>query len=212
MEKPLQNKIKNFGFTLLEIVFYLGIFLIATFITTAYMSSSYRTLRFGNELNAAIRSAQKGVDTMVKEIREARTADNGAYALVKADDHEFIFYSDIDQDDAVERVRYFLNGTDFIKGVVKPTGTPLSYPVDPVANETTFVLSEYVRNGSAPIFYYYDGDWPGDDINDFLPTPSRLVDTKLMRVYLKINVNPLVQPGDFELESSAQIRNLKTNL
>lgn len=202
-------KNKNLGLTLLEVIFYLGIFMLATFIITAFITRSYTTLRFGNELNMAIRSAQKGIDTMVKEIREAKTGDNGAYALVYAGDQEFIFYSDINEDSATERVRYFLQGTDFIKGVIEPTGDPISYPIE---NEATTTISQYVQNSTDPIFYYYNGDWPGDTKNNPLPTPSRLVETKLMRVYLKINVHPEVQPADFELESYSQIRNLKTNL
>jgi hypothetical protein len=57
-----------------------------------------------------------------------------------------------------------------------------------------------------PIFRYFDGN------NQELPAPSRLKDTKLMKVYLVINVDPNKPPVDFVLESNVQIRNLKTNL
>ena len=146
---------------------------------------------------------------MVKEIREARPADNGAYPLELADDQEFIFYSDIDQNDKTERVRYFLDGTNFNKAVINPSEVePITYD----GPETITTLSEYVRNATSSIFYYYNGDWPADTENNPLPSPARLIETKLMRVYLKINVFPERAPDDFELESSTQIRNLKTNL
>lgn len=203
------KKLNTKGISLLETTFTIAIFTTAILIVGNFVTRGYQTIKFTQEQNTAIKEAQKGIKTMVKEIREARTGDNGAYALVKADDQEFIFYSDIDQDNDIERVRYFLNGTDFIKGVIEPSGNPITYIEQ---NEATSTLSQYVQNGGDPIFYYYNGDWPGDIINNPLPTPSRLVDTKLMRVYLKINITPDRSPTYFELESSTQIRNLKTNL
>lgn len=199
----------NHGISLLEIVLYIAIFSIITVIVTRFIVQGYKVYYFGQEQNDAIRFAQRGVATMVKEIREARYGDNGAYPLEFADNQEFIFYSDIDQDDATERVRYFLEGTDFKKGVTNPSEVK---PIDYNGEETRTVLSQYVRNSADPIFYYYNGDWPKDTVNNPLPSPARLIETKLMRVYLRINVFPERAPDDFELESSTQVRNLKTNL
>lgn len=91
------------------------------------------------------------------------------------------------------------------KGIIEPTGSPVQYPLE---QEKITILSSYVRN-SPPIFTYYNGDWPEDTINNPLPTPARLQETKLMQVYLVINVNPNRPPQDFELESFVQLRNLK---
>ena len=88
------------------------------------------------------------------------------------------------------------------KGVTQPTEHPIEYPEE---NEDITILSQYIRN-QLPIFRYFDGD--GNE----LAAPARLEDTKLMRLHLIININPLRAPGDFELESNIQIRNLKTNL
>ena len=139
---------------------------------------------------------------MVKEIREARGGDDGSYIIEKADDFEFIFYSDIDKDELTERVRYFIEGTDFKKEVIKPQGFPINYPEE---NKKSFILSQYVRN-QPPIFRYFDG------LGVELSPPARLKDTKLMRVYLVINVDPARPPQNYELTSDVQIRNLKTNL
>ena len=103
-----------------------------------------------------------------------------------------------------------MDGSDFKKGVVEPSGDPPQYVL---ADETVSVLSSSVRDpGLDPIFTYYNGDWPTDTVNNPLPTLTRLTETKLMHVYLKININPNRPPDDFELESDVQIRNLKTNL
>lgn len=199
----------NRGISLIETIVTIGIFALAMVAVSAFILSSYRSYNYNFEQTIAINEARKEVETMVKEIRGARTGDDGSYPLVEAGDFQFIFYSDINKDGAIERVRYFLDGTDFKKGIVKPSGDPPQYIL---ANETIDVMSWYVHNEILPVFTYYNGDWPSDTVNNPLPTLTRLADTKLMHVYLKINVDPNRPPDDFELESDTQIRNLKTNL
>lgn len=89
---------------------------------------------------------------------------------------------------------------EFRKGVIEPTGSPVVYDLD---QEKVSILSSYVRN-SPPIFEYFDKQ--GNKIVEY---PARLVDTKLIKVFLVINVNLNQTPNDFELESSVQLRNLK---
>jgi len=199
---------KNFqkGLTLIEMIVTIAIFIVTMGALFLFIYWGYKTYNFAFQQNKAIREARRGIETMVKEIREAREGEDGSYPIEKADDFEFIFYSDIDRDDRVERVRYFLEGTEFKKGVIDPTGWPISYPSE---NEKIEVLSRYVRNGATPIFTYYNKDWPEDTVNNPLTTPTSLQETTLMHVYLKINVNPEKVPQDFELESDVQIRNLR---
>jgi len=197
------------SFSLIEVIVTVFIFTLALGAVTGFIIYLYRSYSYNFEQIQAINEARKGIETMVKEIREARYGDDGSYPLEEAGDFQFIFYSDIDRDDLTERVRYFLEGTDFKKGVVEPSGDPPQYIL---ADENVSILSSYVRNTSQPIFTYYNGDWPTDTINNPLPTLARLTETKLMHVYLKVNIDPNRPPDDFELESDAQIRNLKTNL
>jgi len=198
------------SFSLIEAIVTIFIFILSIGLLTAFIINIYRAYSYNFEQIQAINEARKGIETMVKEIREAKYGDDGSYPIQEAGDFQFIFYSNIDKDLATERVRYFLEGTDFKKGVVKPTGDPPQYIL---TNETITILSTNVRNAvPGPIFTYYNGDWPNDTVNNPLPTLTRLTETKLMHVYLKVNVNPNRPPDDFELESDAQIRNLKTNL
>lgn len=190
------------SFTLIETIMAIAIFVLAMGTITGLILMGYKTQSYAWQQSMAINEARKGVETMVKEIREARPGDNGAYMIEKADNYEFIFYSDIDKDISIEKIRYFLDGNNFKKSVIEPTGWPISYPE---ANEKIFVLTEDVRN-LPPIFYYYNSD--GQEITEL---PARSKDTKLMKVRLVVNVNPNRPPQDFILESSVQIRNLKTN-
>lgn len=198
------------SFSLIETIITIFIFTISLLMITGFIINIYRAYAFNLQQIQAINEARKGIETMVKEIREAKYGDDGSYPIKEAGDFQFIFYSDIDKDSATERVRYFLDGSDFKKGVIEPSGDPPQYVL---ANEVIAILSTSVRNSvPGPIFTYYNGDWPIDIVNNPLPTLTRLTETKLMHVYLKVNVNPNRPPDDFELESDTQIRNLKTNL
>ncbi len=190
------------GFTLIETIVAIFIFTLTMGAVSGFIVMAYRTQGYTWEQSIAIDEAKKGIETMVKEIREARTGEDGSYILAKTENSEFSFYSDIDRDLTIERVRYFVEGTDFKKGVIEPVGIPAEYST---SSEKIFILSQYIRN-SPPIFRYFDGE--GEELS----SPTRRKNTRLMRVYLVINVNPNKPPKDFELESEVQVRNLKTNL
>lgn len=318
------NKI---GFTLVEVLVTILIFALVMGAVAAIVVMLYRTHSYTWQQSIAINEARRGIETMVKEIREAKQGEDGSYAIEMAGDKEFVFYSDVDQDDQVERVRYFLgtvnsgsqtqecqtsvkggscsvdfsnflNGSlisaevkvsvdgdfgwrnreyaeifaegiklgnicktgcsdcpaswqgtttydvssyasdnsiqfsadassyvdplcphsmkvkfelswteelagqahEFKKGVIDPLGSPPTYPQD---QEAITIITSYVRN-APPIFEYFDEN--GDKIIDY---PARLVDTKLMKVFLVVNVDPNRAPEEYQLESSVLLRNLK---
>ena len=209
MKNFSKPKSKRAGVTLVEIIVAMGIFIIIVIAWNSIIIQSYRSAEFGRQQQEAIRQAQKGIEIMTQEIREASTAENGSYALEKADDNEIIFYSDIDKDVYTERVRYWLDEKSLKKGVVEPTGDPLDY--NP-ANEQTKIISNFVNNSTQPLFTYYNEDYPYDVINNPLPAPARLIDTKLIHIFLRVNIDPSKAPKDFDVESDVQLRNLKTNL
>lgn len=192
----------NKSFTLIETLVAIFVFVLAMGTVSALIVRGYQSQAFTFQQSQAIDEARRGIETMVKEIREARPGDDGSYIIERAEDFEFIFYSDIDKDEDTEKVRYFTSENTFKKGVIDPSGWPIGYNPE---DEEIFILSQYVRN-QPPIFRYFDGD-----LNE-LPPPARLKETKLMRVYLVINVDPNRPPQDFTLESDVHLRNLKTNL
>lgn len=198
------------GFTLMEVLVVSAIFAIVTLVVAQYILQGYNVNRFSLEMSDATEYAKKGVEIMIKEIREASYADNGDYPIAQADSQSFTFYSDIDSDSAIEKVRYYLNGTNLIKGVIEPTGGP---PVQYLSSdEATSTISQYLRNGADPIFYYYNGDYPQDVINNPLPTPGAANNIRLIRLLLKINIDINRAPDDFSLEQFVNLRNLKDNL
>lgn len=315
------------SFTLIETIVTIFIFTLMLGAVSSFIVMTYRTQSYTWQQSIVIDEARRGIETMVKEIREAKEGEDGSYPIEKAEDKEFIFFSDIDDDGEIERVRYFLgtagsgnqtkecitftqdgscsvdfsnflNGAltsaqvkvsvegdfgwqnkeyaeiyadgiklgnicesgcsdclgtfqgatifditnqaednsitfladatsyvgsicphamkakfefswteelaglahEFRKGIINPVGSPKTYPSE---EEKITVLSSYIRN-TPPIFEYFDQN--GNKIEDY---PARLKDTKLMKVYLVVNVDPNRPPQDFELESFVQLRNLK---
>lgn len=193
----------NFGFTLLETLISITLFVVISLILWAFIANGYKTQNFAMDQSSAITEAQRGVETFVKELREALPGDTGAYPIETADAQNLIFYADFDRDAAIEKVHYWLDGSDFKKGVTKASGSPLSY--NP-ANEQISILSRYVQNGTDPIFTYRDGNYGQ------LSTPADTNAVKLVHIYLRIDLYPQKAPTNYDLESDVAIRNLKENL
>jgi len=180
------------GFTLVETIVAITIFSLLMVGVVEMVVSLYKTHDYTFQQAVAVEEARRGIHTMIKEIREGRMGDDGAYLIACADDYQFCFYSDIDKDEDVEKVRYFLDGNYLKKGEF------LTYE----ENEKISIISSYVRN-SPPIFRYYDEN--GEE----LPVPARKKDTKLLEVYLVINVDPQRKPDDVEILDGVEIRNLR---
>jgi len=187
------------AFTLIETIVVIFIFSLIMGALSGLIVMLYKTHGYTWQQSQAIAEARRGIQTMVKEIREARTGEDGSYTIASTTDFQFSFYGDINRDSKIEKVRYFIEGSDFKKGVIEPVGIPAVYPT---GGEKVSILSHYVRN-SPPVFRYFDEN------NQELPAPARRRDTKLMQVYLVINVNPNRSPQDFALSSMVQLRNLK---
>ena len=114
------------GFTLVETMVTIFILVIITGLVFGSIAFLYQTQSFAWQQSVAVDEARRGIKTMVREIREARTGDDGSYPIEKADDKEFIFYADIDKDGATERVRYYIgtagSGAQSQECVVLTTG------------------------------------------------------------------------------------------
>jgi hypothetical protein len=86
------------------------------------------------------------------------------------------------------------------RGVIKATGTPPTYPLE---QEKISIITPYVRN-APPIFEYYDEN--GNKIESY---PARLANTKVMKIFLVVNVDPNRPPVEYQLQSFVELRNLK---
>lgn len=201
------NQIKNLtnpGFTMMEILLVLGISSMVILVASLFLVRGFKSNIFGEEQGLAVRNGRKVGEKMVQEIREATNSERGDYLIDKVQEQTLSFYSDIDKDDSVEKIRYFLDGNILKRGTINPTGDPVQY-LD--TNELIENLAEFMNNQSEPVFTYYDAN--NSLITDPLTNKS---DIRLINISLKINVTPTVAPNDFYVEMESQIRNLKDNL
>lgn len=205
----MNTRIYQKGFTLIEVIIAVVItgILGAALLGLQYIISQNQIVVWKNYLG--VEEANSSITALVREIRTAQNGDNGAYPLESAQDTQIVFYTDYDFDGSTERIRYSLEGTEFSKGVIEPEGFPATYPE---SQEKVKVLAENVRNKDAPVFYYYNGNWPEDTENNPLVTPANPSDVKLIQVYLRLNTQSNKPNEDYILESYTQVRMLKENL
>lgn len=151
--------------------------------------------------------ARRALKDMITVIREASSAGDGSYAIAQAAEASFIFYTDQRGNGVKDRIRYFLDGSTLKKGVIVPSGSPLSYDA---GNETTQEIVHNVANGTQPVFQYYDSLYNGT--TPPLSFPVSAMSVRLVNVTLIIDQNPQKLPEAFTLNTRVTLRNLKDNL
>jgi hypothetical protein len=188
--------------TLLEGLVWIGVFTAVMLAVVTSVQYFYRSSAYALNQASATVSAERGVTAMIKNIRYATYAGNGAYPVVSLAAHDLSFYADVDADSAIEKVRYYISGTNLMKGVVEPSGDPPVY----TGTENTTVISENVRNLDASVgtttFLYYDENGAG--VTDY----ARIGDVRFIAVTVLVDVDPQRSPIPLTLRSSAALRNL----
>src|SRR4030042_210479 len=209
----LKAQIRNYpyyrsGFTLIEVLVASAILVVLAFgfLSMQYIIGQNQVSVWRNFLS--IDATNTAVSEIVKELRNSRESDAGTYPLEVTGDQEIVFYSDYDYDSSVERVRYTLSGNTLTRGIIKPQGSPAVYLP---ANERTKVVSDIIRNGSNPVFYYYNGEWPEDTVNNPLIPADRISNTRLIKIILKANPKANNSGNDYVLESNVNIRTSLTD-
>lgn len=173
-------------------------FAVSESIATFYRMNAY-TIAQSYQVN----TARRGVEQLVRDLREMTFADDGTFPLVIMEDDRLAFFSDIDRDLSVEYVEYSLASTTLIKRIYNATGTP---PVYSTSNPyETVTLSEYVQNvlQGTPIFVYYDGE------GNPATATTTVTDIRYIEASIIVNIDPIRDPGEYMLRSSAALRNLQ---
>ena len=187
--------------TLLETVVWVGVFTSAMLALTVSVISFYKTNRYIVEEQSAVVSGQKGIDLLVRTLREASYASNGAYPIVSFGPYQVTFYADVDTDAYVEKVSFYISSTSLYEDITDPSGNPYTYGT---ATSTTKDVADYIRNiiQSSPPFTYFDKN--GAQITDY----TKIGDVRFVTANLIVDVYSTDQPGQLTLRSSAALRNL----
>lgn len=189
------------GITLIEVVVSVSIFTVIMVVVVTSVLFFYRANSSSLEQSYQIDSARRGVEFLVRDVREATHGDDGAYPVAAIGGTSLTFYSDTDLDQDVEQITYALSGTTMTRTVKEPSGNPLGY----TGVGTTTIVSLYVRNGEEgqPIFRYYDS--AGAEVTAY----QAVGDVRFVSINLIVNILPVRAPEEFTLRSSATLRNLR---
>lgn len=200
-----QTHKKGRGFTLVEMIIVTAIFSVLSLTIAAVIHQFYKTNAYAIAQSSEVQTASRGIELLVRDIREATLAEDGSFPIVNAGTSTLAIYSDIDRDDNVEYVEYQLEGMQLYKYVTNPTGTPPTYST--TVPDETILVSDYVRNAEqgTSTFRYFNS--AGTEISG-----SNVNNIASIRVQVIVNVDPSKSPGLFTLRSHATLRNLKDNL
>ena len=58
------------------------------------------------------------------------------------------------------------------------------------------------------MFYYYNKSYPGDTAGNPVPVPADVSQIRLVKIFLRININPNRAPDNIQQESFVELRNL----
>jgi len=196
--------------TLIEVLVAIAIMLIGTGGFTLLFLRTWDTNKFVMEEGLASAAASRATNQVIIALRGIRQAENGDYPIEFADDFNLTVYNDIDNDGVVERVHYFLDqANDQMKiGITEPnlSTLPVSYPT---SDGSVTVMTNFVVNESSnPVFLYYNDDYPGDTVNNPLPSPASVGNIQLVKVHFLVNIDPVHAPNNINIESFVDLRNL----
>jgi type II secretory pathway pseudopilin PulG len=204
----MQQRDSRAGFSLFEILIVITI-AAAVVLVVGNFSSNITGL---NGLVSQELQSKSDVNQVLQmaatEIRSMSQSGNGAYPIAAAGTTTFAFYSDINKNGSVERVRYFVASSSIYKGVIAPTGTPVVYPTSSeiVADIIDNLL---IASASTPIFTYFDSAYTGAQAP--MAQPINISAIRLVGISFTINTNASRTSAPQFFSTLVDIRNLKSN-
>lgn len=207
--KNKQNSNNSAGFTLIELGVVNVLLIMVVVATTVFWQYLQKDYQFSFSQYQLTEQTNQVLRQLTTEIRQAEIAMDGAYPLAVLDDNELAFYADINNDGLVKRYRYFVEDGSLKKGLIIPTGNPPTYVMD---SEKISVILENIDESKLPLFYYYNGNWPGDSVNNPLGYWTRPLEARLIRIVIPLLIHAPDRDYSYESSSVVHIRNLKSNL
>ena len=195
------------GITLVETVVAISLLILGTQAAVMIFAKVVQNRAYSMEMGKASFIVSRSVGDISKYLRKARQSDSGAHPIVSADDNDIIFYSDYDKDGITERLHIYLNNGTVFMGIRNPSESfPVIYQS---GDENIFELAKHIVNTeSDPMFSYYNRDYPADTVNNPVETPADVSEIRLVKIFLKINIDPKNIPDNIQQETFIEIRNL----
>ena len=192
--------------TFVEMLVTIAILSIMSVALAKIFTDFYKTNDFALEQSEAVDSARSGVSSAMQDLREATYGDDGSYPVLSAATSSITFFSNIDKDTSIEKVRYYLSGGTLYRGITNATSTPPTYAGQ---SETSSIIAAYVQNASTSpatsVFTYFDSS------GNQLSAPFDISDIASVRTSVLIDVDTNRSPATFTLSESATLRNLRAH-
>lgn len=199
-------KSKSRGMTLVETLVVVGILAISLGAIFTYINLVLKSQNTNIKKLIAQSNARYAFKMISQELRGAQYAETGTYPIEKAEQNQLIFYSDIDNDSRIERLRYFLENNELKRGKTEPEGQPPKYLA---TSEKITILVKDVQMSGEPVFKYFDGSYAGTETS--MSYPINFGQVRLIYMNVVINPNPNRMPS-LKVETEITLRNLKDNL
>lgn len=208
------NNLKRFfsskdtrGITMLEVIVVMAILGIVSIGASTLIIQAIRSNDVIWEQLTTQSEGRRVLHNIINDVRKAEESSVGSFPLVTVGENELTVYSNIDSDSLRERVRYWLDGTTIKRGIIKPSGNPLSYiqaeDVDEIAHNVKNIEQEI------PLFTYFGEDYTGTQTA--LEQPVTMTDVRMIQIQLELEKNADKTPVPLHLETIFHVRNLKTN-
>jgi type II secretory pathway pseudopilin PulG len=192
------------GFTLVEALVALGI-VAGVLVLVGLLGRDVFSMRSGFTAALSTQSdARRILRPFADELRAAAYAETGAYPIAESSTSSIAFYSDVDRDGAVERVRYSVEGGALLKAVSEPGGNPITYGAAATSTLVRGVLA------SSTYFAYYAEGYDGTASSSPLAFPVSPSEVRGARVWLEVDEDTARAPGAAVLSTAATVRNQRS--
>jgi prepilin-type N-terminal cleavage/methylation domain-containing protein len=197
------------GFTLVEVLISIFIFSLISVGIVMTVSNLFSAASGQSGLLADQDQARKLISQVSNELRNAASGANGAYQLESAGNQQLVFFTNADPSSVTtERVRYFLQNGKVYKGVTKYSGGTYN-----TSTEKTLLMQNNIASSTAPLFYYYDGDYTGSSTQAALVQPVSVASVKFIKINVMIfNKAGVKNKNSYSVTGGAAIRSIKNNL
>lgn len=145
------------GFTLLEVIVAIAVSASIVVIAARFNTIIQSLSGLINYQLQAQQDVELAFQGAITDIRSTGPSASGAYAIESAASSSFIFFSDVNRNGVMDRVRYFLSTSTLNRGIVAPTGSPLTYTT------STEVITPVIYNViiSKSGFQYFNSSYTG---------------------------------------------------
>lgn len=193
------------GFSVVEMLTVAGILGLIAVVISSFQVTVWRentSQQSALESEAELRGM---VRQFMRDVRGAAPGNTGSYPVELASTTALTIYGDSDGDADRERIRYSISGTNLVRGVTNPSGSPASY-LD--ANESKKTMVHYLATTSTR-FDYFDGAYMGTTSPLTQPVDNYRV--RLIRLTATVDKDSRRAPAPLTVTGQSLIRSLKDN-